>query len=164
MSPRIEFILLSALLAALLAVSAYVLAAHAGEVGQWGEGAWHGLVFAVPAAVSAALAGWIGLRWQRRALARQRRWTAVGLNWRILLVSYLLFPLVVTLWMALTTLFDQAVAPAPGRLSDNLLWLPFAAVILSGMAIALGAVPAFVIEYFICRRYLRRTAVTTGSA
>lgn len=164
MSPRAEFVLLSTALALLLAIVAYVLMAHADNVGQWGVGAVRGLVFAVPAAGSAALAAWLSLRWQRRAQARQRRWTAVGLNWRILLLAYLLFPLLVSAWMAVTTVFDQSFALAPGNLSDNLLWLPLAGLFFTAFAIVLGAIPAFVIEYFLCRRYLRRTAVTTGSA
>lgn len=164
MSPRAEFVLLSTALALLLALSAYVLLAHDGNVAQWGAGAVRGLVFGVPAAVSAALAAWLSLRWQRRAHARQRRWTAVGLNWRILLLAYLLFPLMMSVWITVTAVFDQSFAPAPGNLADNLLWLPAASLLFTAFAIVLGAIPAFVVEYFLCRRYLRRTAVTTGSA
>lgn len=164
MSPRPEFVLASAALALLLAIVAYVANAHGGQISQWGTGVWRALVVAVPAASSAALGARLALAWQRRALVKSRRWSAVGLNWRVVLLSYLLFPLLMTLWMVGATLFDYFTANPGGTLADNLLWLPLAAIIFSGLAIAFGAIPAFILEYFVCRRYLRRTAVTTGSA
>ncbi len=165
MKPRAEYVLASATIALMLAIAAFVAMLHQWNVSQWPAGALEALKWA-PAAFLAALLGALGATaWHRRALARQRRWSAGGMTLRTLLLSYLAFPLLLGGWVAAVSTGDQLWAADPATVEDSLSWLPLAMLLFTAFAIVLGAVPAFILEYFVSRRYLRRmAAVTTGSA
>ncbi|MCL6713948.1 hypothetical protein M8R20_43940 [Pseudomonas sp. R2.Fl] len=162
MKPRAEFVLTTAAIALALAISAFVAMLHQWNVSQWPAGALEALKWA-PAAFFAALLGALGTTaWHRRALARQRRWSAGGMTLRTLLLSYLAFPFLLGAWVAAG---DRIWAASPAPVEDSLSWLPLTMLLFTAFAIVLGAVPAFILEYFVSRRYLhRQAAVTTGSA
>jgi len=165
MKPRAEYVLTSATIALVLAIAAFVAMLHQWNVSQWPAGALESLKWA-PAAFLAALLGALGATaWHRRALARQRRWSAGGMTLRTLLLSYLAFPLLLGAWVAAIATGDRLWAASPAPVEDSLSWLPLTMLLFTAFAIVLGAVPAFILEYFVSRRYLRRqAAVTTGSA
>lgn len=165
MKPRAEFVLTTAVIALALAIIAFVAMLHQWNVSQWPAGAVEALKWA-PAAFFAALLGALGTTaWHRRALARQRRWSAGGMTLRTLLLSYLAFPLLLGAGVAAVSAGDQLWATSPAPVEDSLSWLPLTMLLFTVFAIVLGAVPAFILEYFVSRRYLRRqAAVTTGSA
>lgn len=165
MKPRAEYVLTSATIALVLAIAAFVAMLHQWNVSQWPAGALEALKWA-PAAFLAALLGALGATaWHRRALARQRRWSAGGMTLRTLLLSYLAFPLLLGAWVAAIATGDRLWAASPAPVEDSLSWLPLTMLLFTAFAIVLGAVPAFILEYFVSRRYLRRqAAVTTGSA
>ena len=165
MKPRAVFVLTTAAIALALAIVAFVAMLHQWNVSQWPAGALEALKWA-PAAFFAALLGALGTTaWHRRALARQRRWSPGGMTLRTLLLSYLAFPFLLGAWVAAVSAGDRIWAASPAAVEDSLSWLPLTMLLFTVFAIVLGAVPAFILEYFVSRRYLRRqAAVTTGSA
>lgn len=158
---RVEFVLASAFLAFGLALLAFIAIAGGSDTSQWGRTGYESLKV-TPAAFIATLLGTLAVTaWHRRALLRQRRWSAGGLTLRSLLLAFLCFPVVLVIWFGGMVVLESA----GGVLDSGLLWVLPTVLLFTGFAIVFGAVPAFVIEYFVCRRYLRRTAdVTTGSA
>ncbi len=155
--PRVEFVLISAALAFVLALLAYVILLGGVDTAQWGRSGWESMKV-TPAALIATLFGaWWTTVWHRRALQKGRRWTSGGFTLRTLLLAFTCFPLVLTIWFGGMSLVDET--------GGGLAWVVPAALLFTGFAIVLGAVPAFILEYFVCRRYLKRTAaITTGSA
>ncbi len=158
---RAEFVLLSSVLAFALALVAFIAIAGGSDTSQWGRTGYESLKV-TPAAFIATLLGTLAVTaWHARARARQRRWSAGGLTLRALLLAFTCFPAVLVLWFGGMVLIEST----GGALDSGLVWVLPTVLLFTGIAIVFGAVPAFVIEYFVCRRYLRRTAdVTTGSA
>lgn len=164
MPPRAEFVLLSMGIAALLLVA--VLSAlgadrHVPGLRDLATAAR----FAPAAALAAGAAAWCVAGWHARRQAAGGRWTAGGMTLRTLLAAFLAFPLSLALWTLVAAGIDQAVAGRPASFGESLDWLPV--VVFYGTLIALlfGAVPAFILEYFACRRFLRRrAALPTGHA
>jgi hypothetical protein len=84
---------------------------------------------------------------------------------RVLLVVFLLLPFAIAAWAVAATGIDQAAASRPAGFAQALTWLPVIVFYGSLAALLFGAAPLFVLEYFACRRYLRRQAVpSTGHA
>ncbi|MEL1263709.1 hypothetical protein [Pseudoxanthomonas putridarboris] len=161
MAPRAEFVLVSALLAALLLVVAFVTVVSGWQRLPQGDGLGNALKFAPVSALAAGLAAWLASAWHRRAQRAGRRWKAGGLALRTLLIAFLLFPLLLAGWVLAATAADQWMTAQPEPWRDALAWLPVIVFYGSAFAVVYGAVPAFLLEYFACRRYLRRQAGTT---
>lgn len=160
MAPRTEFVLASMLIAALLLVAVMLLM----DIDRRMPGVRELLaaVKFVPAALLAAGAGaWFVTRWHGRAGRVGRRWAPGGMTLRTLLVAFLLFPMALAAWLLVTMGIDRIGAASPGNWKESLAWLPVFVFYGSMIAVLFGAVPAFVLEYFVCRRYLRRRAGTT---
>ena len=84
---------------------------------------------------------------------------------RPFLVVFLLSPVSLAAWAMAALGVDQIMADAPGAMGDAMGWLPVIVFYGSLAALLFGAVPAFILEYFACRRFLRRQAVlSTGHA
>jgi len=157
MSPRAEFIGLSLLVATTVQIGVVVLLAadrHAGI---------RDVAFALrmtPAALLAAGVGtWLVTRWHARAIARGTQWKAGGMTLRALLTVFLLFPIALGIWVVVSAGIDAMVAAAPGSMRESLTWWPLIVLYGALAAVMFGAVPGFILEYFACRRYLRRQAV-----
>ena len=161
MAPRTEFFAINAGVAFVLATLGYLWLFHGGALSMWGRGFVLALVFTVPAAIAAALGTWFALASHTRALRTGARWTANALNLRMVLASLAILPLAMGLSLGIVELASNMRAPS---LSDATYVTGIGLVV--GLAVAVSAaIPAFIIEFFVCRRYLRRTAVvTTGSA
>ncbi|SDQ94986.1 Protein of unknown function [Pseudoxanthomonas sp. CF385] len=158
MKPRAELVLASGVLAFALAMAALVFVGDPERVLS-SEGAMSILAFALPAALSAALAAWVlGLK-ERRARTENRAWRPGGMTLRVVASSFLMYAILSTFAMLALASFEDYSLLRMLREAAT-----FAGLVL-GFAIVLGAVPAFVLEYFVCRRYLRRVAVAiSGTA
>jgi hypothetical protein len=157
MSPRAEFIGSSLLVAVVLTVGVALVLGAGPYVG--GRGILSALRMAPAVLLASGMAAWCVVRWHARAAANGRHWRAGGMTLRTLRVAFLLFPLMLAVWAGIALTLDQVAATAPGGLRDALAWLPLAVFYGSLAVIVFGAVPAFLLEYFACRRYLRREAV-----
>ena len=78
---------------------------------------------------------------------------------RTLIAALLLLPFAIAVWAVVATGIDQLAASRPAGFAEALAWLPVIIFYGSLAALLFGAVPLFVLEYFACRRYLRRQAV-----
>ena len=156
MRPRLEFIIASAIVAALLQVAAFMGLA----VSWWGMDAGSSLRRALmwlPAPMLAAgLAAWFMTSLHARALAVGKTWTAFGLAWRTVLLALLFCPALVAGWLLLTALFDQWFAAQPATMQQTREILPSIVQYSAIFSVVLGGLPALFIEYFLSRRYLRR--------
>ncbi|WP_454831924.1 hypothetical protein [Pseudoxanthomonas wuyuanensis] len=156
MPARAEFVIASALLAALLLVAVFATVVQGGDGFQLGSVA-ASLKWTPASAAAALLAALAATAWHRRAAGRGRRWRAGGMTLRTLLLLFALFPLLLTAW-ALAILWGELQwAAQPASWQDATAWLPAIIFYCSAIAVVFGAVPAFAIEYFLCRRYLRRS-------
>lgn len=157
MSPRAEFIVSSLTAAAALTV-AVVLLMDADRRTPGMELA--SALRLMPAAMLAAGPGaWFVARWHARASAAGHRWKTGGMTLRLLLVVFLLLPFAIAAWAVAATGIDPMVTSRPAGFAQALGWLPVIVFYGSLAALLFGAVPLFVLEYFACRRYLRRQAV-----
>lgn len=157
MSPRTEFVLSSLLAAALLSIAVVVLMdadRRAPGVAEFAAA----LRFAPAALLAVGLGAWFATRWHARAHRAGRHWKTGGMTLRLLLVVLLLFPLSLAVWAVTATAIDQVAASRPGGFGEALAWLPVVVFYGSLVAVLFGAAPLFAIEYFVCRRYLRRQA------
>lgn len=157
MSPQAEFIVSSLLAAAALTVAAVVLMDADRRTPGLAE-VVSALRFLPASVLAAGLGAWSVTRWHGRASAAGRRWKAGGMTLRMLLLVFLLFPLAIAVWALVATGIDQLVASRPAGSADALAWLPVIVFYASLAAVLFGAAPLFAIEYFACRRYLRRQA------
>jgi hypothetical protein len=164
MTPRTEFTLLSMLMAAAVLVGVLLLM-DADRRAPGVRDVLSALRFA-PAALLATGAGtWFVTRWHARARSVGRDWKPGGMTLRTLLVVFLLFPVSLAAWAMVALGVDQIMADAPGAMGDAMGWLPVIVFYGSLAALLFGAMPAFILEYFACRRFLRRQAVlSTGHA
>ena len=158
MKPRLEFIVASALVAALLQVAVFMILA----VSWWGMDAGSSLRRALmwlPAPMLAAgLAAWFMTNLHARALQAAKTWTAFGLAWRTVLLAMIFYPAFVAGWLLLTALFDQWFAAQPATMQQTRAILPSIVQYSAIFSVTLGTLPALAIEYFLSRRYLRRIA------
>lgn len=157
MSPRTEFVLSSLLTAALLSIAVVVLMdadRRAPGVAEF----MTAVRFAPAALLAVGLGAWFVTRWQARAQRAGRRWKAGGMTLCLLLVVLLLFPLSLAAWAVIAIAIDALAASRPGGSGEALAWLPVLVFYGSLIATLFGAAPLFAIEYFACRRYLRRRA------
>lgn len=164
MKPRLEFIVVSALVAALLQVAVFTALA----VSWWGMGAGDSLRRALtwlPAPMLAAgLAAWFMSGLHQRATAAGKTWSAFGLDWRTVGLALIFYPAFVAAWMLLTAWFDQLFAAQPATMQQTWEILPSIVQYAAIFAVLLGTLPALLIEYFVSRRYLRRLAGSTQSS
>ncbi|KRA51761.1 hypothetical protein [Pseudoxanthomonas sp. Root630] len=152
MNPRAELVLVSGLLAFALAMAALLFVGDPKRV-LGGEGAISTLAFALPAALSAALAASVVGSKERRSRIEKRVWQPAGMTLRVVALAFLAYAVLSTsAMMALASFDGYSVA---GVLREAAAF----AGLMVGFAIMLGAIPAFFFEYFVCRRYLRRIAV-----
>ena len=158
MKPRLEFIVVSALVAGLLQVVAFVALAAV----WWGLDAGDGLrrtLLWLPAAMAAAgLAAWFMTGLHGRAAAAGKRWSAFGLAWRTVLLAMIFYPACVAGWHLLTALGDQLWAAQPATMAQTLEILPTLVQYSAIFAVVLGTLPALLIETLVSKRYLRRIA------
>lgn len=157
MSPRTEFILCSLLTSALLSIAVVLLMDADRRMPGVAEFTT-ALRFAPAAVLAGGLGAWFITRWQARARHAGRRWKAGGMTLRLLLVVLLLFPLSLAAWAVIAIGVDALAASQPGGSGEALAWLPVLVFYGSLIATLFGAAPLFAIEYFACRRYLRRQA------
>ena len=158
MPPRIEFILLSSLLASALATLGYLCLR--GNEGPPGDDVVLVLSPIVAAAVSAALGAFYATALHFRAGQLSSRWTPARLNMHVVLATLAIYPLAVGTGWAILELASDADAPSLADVSYVLML----GVTVGVVAVLAGAIPTFVLEYFACHRYLRRTAATTDHA
>ncbi|CAD7719702.1 hypothetical protein LMG31886_14430 [Xanthomonas hydrangeae] len=114
------------------------------------------LKWALPALVAAGSGAWLALRWQRRGDARISTRRSGEMAVRTVLLSALSYVPVVALYLAIA--FAVSGGATAGRLDVLLL-----AVLFGCLPLLWAAVPFSMIEYVLCRRYLRRVRVPAGS-
>lgn len=160
MTPRLELFAINAVIAFALATLAYLCLFHGGAVSMWGRGFVLALTFSLPSVVAAVLGSWFGTASHARARAARRdiTWSPGRLCLYVMLGILAMYPLAMGLSLGIVELASNS-----SSLSDAS-YVMGIGMVLGFLATIAGAVPAFILEYFVCRRYLRRTAVTTGSA
>ncbi|KQQ74531.1 hypothetical protein ASF73_09010 [Xanthomonas sp. Leaf131] len=112
--------------------------------------------WALPALVAAGIGAWLALRWQRRGNAPVPTRRSGGMAVRTVLLSALSYVPAVALYLAVA--FAVSGDATAGRLDVLLL-----AVLFGCLPLLWAAVPFSMIEYVLCRRYLRRVRVLAGS-
>ncbi|UKE70708.1 hypothetical protein K8O61_06660 [Xanthomonas cerealis pv. cerealis] len=149
MRPQVEFIALSAVAGG----AAMVLATAADQAGTalpWTDS----LKWVLPALSAAGMGAWLAWRWQRRRHGGR----AGGMALRTLLLGACSY--VPALMLYLGVVFAASADATQG--SSN--WGLFSLAFLFGcLPLLWAALPFSMIEFFLCRRYLRRTRVLAGS-
>ncbi|KAB7772002.1 hypothetical protein [Xanthomonas maliensis] len=151
MRPQLEFVLLSALAGGVTVTLSTVIDLN-GQRAPWSDS----LKWLLPALFGAALGAWWSERWQRRRAAQAPVRQAGGMAVRTVVLSALGYLLAVAVYLLVALL-----ASGHGQMLRPevvLLLLVFGCVPLLW-----AAAPFSVIEYFLCRRYLRRARVLAGS-
>jgi len=149
MRPKAEFIALSAGAGG----AAMVLATAADQVGTglpWTDS----LKWVLPALTAAGVGAWLAWRWQRR----RRSECAGAMALRAVLLGACSYVPALALYIAV------AFAASAESLQGGLNWGLFSLALLFGYLPWLwAALPFSMIEFLLCRRYLRRTRVLAGS-
>ncbi|WAT14026.1 hypothetical protein [Xanthomonas fragariae] len=151
MRPQAEFVALSTLAGG----AAMTLATAIDQMNlrmPWTES----FKWALPALVAAGSGAWLAWRWQRRRDARVPARSSGGMAVRTVLLSALSYVPVVALYVALAFAVSGDVQAGN---SDFLLL----AVLFGCLPLLWAAVPFSMIEYVLCRRYLRRVRASAGS-
>ncbi|CAD0322734.1 hypothetical protein [Xanthomonas hortorum] len=151
MRPQAEFIALSTLAGGVAMMFATALQQLSFGM-LWSDT----LKWALPALVAAGIGAWLALRWQRRGNAPIPTRRSGGMAVRTVLLSALSYVPAVGLYLAVA--FAVSGDAAAGRLDVLLL-----AVLFGCLPLLWAAVPFSMIEYVLCRRYLRRVRVPAGS-
>ncbi|WP_115554245.1 hypothetical protein [Xanthomonas arboricola] len=153
MRPLAEFVLLSTVAGGVAMVFSTAID-MAGQRVQWTDS----LKWVLPALVAAGVGAWSAALWQRR---RDRRATASaqhagGMALRTVLLSALSYlpALLLYLLVALAVTGDARV------IGSQVMLLLF---VIGCLPLLWAAVPFSMIEYALCRRYLRRQRVLAGS-
>lgn len=108
------------------------------------------LKWALPALAAAAAGAWLALRWTRRRPAA----SAGALALRTLLLTALAYLPALALYVLLAS-----TASAPTGLPWQLLLMAF---VFGCLPLLWAALPFSMIEFLLCRRYLRHTRVLAG--
>ncbi|PPV05684.1 hypothetical protein XBLMG947_3229 [Xanthomonas bromi] len=147
MRPLAEFVVLSTLAGGVAIVFSTAIDI-AGQPMPWTDS----LKWALPALVAAGIGAWSAARWQRRRAERASAQHAGGMALRTVMLSALgyLPALLLYLLVALALTGDTAVIR-----SDVMLLL----LVIGCLPLLWAAVPFSMIEYVLCRRYLRRVRV-----
>ncbi|KAF1690521.1 hypothetical protein [Pseudoxanthomonas koreensis] len=161
MAPRTEFVLLAALAGTVVATLGYVAASALVFNQTLAEALRLGATWSPSATLAAAGAAWLASMRQRRAALAGRHWRAPGMAARATLLSLLLYPPAVVLWVLVTGLFDQGFASGGMPLRELLPWVPSIVFGTALAAVLVGTLPAFALAVVLCRRYLRRLAGAT---
>ncbi|MCC4586720.1 hypothetical protein LL962_06280 [Xanthomonas sp. NCPPB 1067] len=151
MRPLAEFVALSALAGGVsMAISAAI--EMAGLRLPWTDS----LKWVLPALLAAGMGAWWAGRWQRRRQARMPVRQAGGMALRTVLLSGLGYvpALLLYLLVALAATGDAKV------IGTQVMLLLFA---VGCLPLLWAALPFSMIEYVLCRRYLRRLHVPAGS-
>ena len=158
MRPRKRLAWTSAAVAAGLALFAYVAIGMLSGAGlaSWHHNARASLSVAPAAAMAAGLASWWITAWWQNVDRDARKWTAFGLALRTVVLAFLMFAPLATLWMGVMESASHLLSGASGQLGEALAWVPAIAVYAVLFGLLLGAMPALCIEYFLCRRFLRQ--------
>lgn len=148
----------NAAVAAALAVVAYVVIGILSGAGlaSWHRNAGASLSVAPAAAMAAGLASWWITAWWENVDRDARKWTASGLALRTVVLAFLLFAPLASLWIGLAEGAAHLVSDTAGSFGEALAWVPAIAVYAVLFGLLLGALPALCIEYFLCRRFLRQ--------
>ncbi|MGX1996841.1 hypothetical protein ACWJKH_15125 [Xanthomonas axonopodis pv. cassiae] len=151
MRPLAEFVVLSTLAGGVAMVFSTAIDI-AGQPTPWTDS----LKWAIPALVAAGLGAWSAALWQRRRARQARAQRADGMALRTVVLSALgyLPALLLYLLVALAITGDATVIR-----SDVMLLL----FVIGCLPLLWAAVPFSMIEYVLCRRYLRRVRVSAGS-
>jgi len=165
MGPRAEFIVLATLAGGIVAVLGYLVASSFVFELRPLEALRLGAQWSPAGAAAAFGAAWIASARQRRAERAGRVWTARAMALRATGVALLLYPFAVACWIVITGWLDQRFASAGMPLRELMAWVPSIVLGSTLAALLIATLPAFVIAFFLCRRYLRRqTGFTTGIA
>ncbi|MDN5781583.1 MAG: hypothetical protein L0H23_06105 [Luteimonas sp.] len=158
MTPRKRLAWTSAAVAAALALFAYIAIGMLSGAGlaSWHQNARASLSVAPAAAMAAGLASWWITAWWENVDRDARKWTAFGLALRTVVLAFLMFAPLATLWMGLVEGAGHLVSGSSGNLREALSWVPAIAVYAVLFGLLLGAMPALCIEFFLCRRFLRQ--------
>lgn len=148
----------SAAVAAALALFAYIAIGTLSGAGlaSWHQNARASLSVAPAAGMAAGLASWWITAWWQNVDRDARKWTAFGLALRTVVLAFLMFAPLATLWMGVMESASHLLSGASGQLGEALAWVPAIAVYAVLFGLLLGAMPALCIEYFLCRRFLRQ--------
>ncbi|MBB5864123.1 hypothetical protein [Xanthomonas sp. 3058] len=151
MRPQAEFVALST-----LAGGAAIVFATALQQPSLGMPWSDTFKWALPALVAAGIGACLAGRWQRRRDARIPTRRSGGMAVRTVLLSALSYVPVVALYLAAAF----AVSGDATTARPDVLLL---AVLFGCLPLLWAAVPFSMIEYVLCRRYLRRVRVPAGS-
>ena len=160
MSPRIEFVLLSSLLTSVLATLGYLCSPGDAGSGFSEESFRFALSFILPAAASAALGAFYAAASHSNTRKLRMRWTPARLNMHAVLATLAIYPLAVGMGWAILQLTSETHASS----MNDVGYVLMIGFFLGFFATAAGVIPTFILEYFACRRYLRRMAAITGHA
>jgi hypothetical protein len=150
MSPLPEFVALSTVAGA----AAMILATAADQSGTmlpWTDS----LKWALPALIAAGAGAWWAGRWQGRRPTRR----AGVLTLRTLLLTACCYLPLLALYLAAAFAVS---GDAPQGGASPWVWFPLA-FLFGCLPWMWAALPFSLIEFFLCRRYLRRTRVLAGS-
>jgi RecA/RadA recombinase len=164
MKPRLEFILCSVLVAALLQATAFVSLATLWWGMDRGGGVARVLMWLPAAMLAAGLAAWFITGLHARTHALGKSWSAFGLAWRTVMLAMIFYPACVAGWHLLTALADQLLAAQPATMAQTMEILPTLVLYSAIFAVALGTLPALAITTLASKRYLRRIAVDSKGA
>ncbi|AKK63430.1 hypothetical protein WMO33_14650 [Xanthomonas oryzae pv. oryzicola] len=151
MRPLAEFVVLSTLAGGVAMVFSTAIDI-AGQPTPWTDS----LKWGLPALAAAGIGAWSAALWQRRRAERAPAQRAGGMALRAVVLSALgyLPALLLYLLAALAITDDAAV------IRSEMMLLLF---VIGCLPLLWAAVPFSMIEYVLCRRYLRRVRVPAGS-
>jgi hypothetical protein len=164
MKPRLEFIVFSALVAGLLQIVAFVALASVWWGLDAGDSLRRTLLWLPSSMFAAGLAAWFMTGLHVRTKAAGKSWSAFGLAWRTVGLAMIFYPAFVAGWHLLTALGDQLWAAQPATMAQTMEILPTLVLYSAIFAVALGTVPALIIETLASKRYLRRIAGDSKSS
>ncbi len=148
MGTQTEFVAGSAAAGALAMVAATAVD-QSGTSLPWTDS----LKWALPALAAAAIGAWLAVRWQRRGPAA----STGALALRTSLLAALAYLPALALYVLVAVLASAASVPAGQR------WqLLLMAFVFGCLPLLWAALPFSMLEFLLCRRYLRHTRVLAG--
>jgi hypothetical protein len=158
MKPRLEFTVVSALVAGLLQVAAFVALAAVWWGLDAGDSLRRTLIWLPASMFAAGQAAWLMTGLHLRAKSAGKSWSAFGLAWRTVVLAMIFYPACVAAWLLLTALGDQLWAAQPATIAQTMEILPTLVQYSAIFAVVLGTLPALAIVTLVSKRYLRRIA------